>query len=208
MVRPREFDSNAALDLFLQAFWEQGYAATSVDDLCSRSGLSKSSVYSAFGDKHALLCLSLERYIEIRIGHIRELFKKTPDIHLALGAMGSEIIDAIEGGPGRRGCFIGNCAAEIENGDRATMMLIAKGLAEMEAIFAKALKLARRRGELSNDVSIEATARFLVAGFQGLRLIGKVTSERKALQDIVDVILSTVKKPVNPVRFNRGKANV
>ena len=38
----------------MQVFWSKGYEAASLDDLCEGTGLNRSSLYAAFGDKHAL----------------------------------------------------------------------------------------------------------------------------------------------------------
>ena len=46
------------------AFWDNGYAGTSLDDLLAASGLGKGSLYGAFGDKQHLFlrcCASTTR---------------------------------------------------------------------------------------------------------------------------------------------------
>ena len=62
MARPREFDADAVVEKAMQAFWARGYRATSIDDVCALTGLSRSSLYAAYGGKRALLHRSLERY--------------------------------------------------------------------------------------------------------------------------------------------------
>ena len=47
-------------------FWERGYEGTSMADLTQAMGLNPSSIYAAFGDKHALFQLAVKRYIEMR----------------------------------------------------------------------------------------------------------------------------------------------
>jgi TetR/AcrR family transcriptional repressor of nem operon len=54
MGRPREFDFNDTLERAMQTFWAKGYEATSLDDLCAATGLGRSSLYAAFGDKQSL----------------------------------------------------------------------------------------------------------------------------------------------------------
>ena len=66
MARQREFDADAALDRAMDLFWSKGYEATSLDDLCEVTGLSRSSLYAAFGSKRNLLLRSVERYVEQR----------------------------------------------------------------------------------------------------------------------------------------------
>ncbi len=47
-------------------FWERGYEGTSMADLTQAMGLNPSSIYAAFGDKHALFQLAVKRYMEKR----------------------------------------------------------------------------------------------------------------------------------------------
>jgi TetR/AcrR family transcriptional repressor of nem operon len=62
--RPREFDEETVLEAAMDAFWRQGYEATSMTDLCAATGLHKGSLYQAFGDKHQLYLRSLRHYTE------------------------------------------------------------------------------------------------------------------------------------------------
>ena len=62
MARPREFDSNAALENAMQVFWAKGYKATSLRNICASTGLGRSSLYAAFGDKRGLYLKALDRY--------------------------------------------------------------------------------------------------------------------------------------------------
>ena len=68
--RPRAYDPEVALGNALAAFWDGGYAATSLDDLSAATGLNRPSLYGAFGDKRALYIQAYRRYRE----HVRETF--------------------------------------------------------------------------------------------------------------------------------------
>ncbi|MDN5668555.1 MAG: TetR/AcrR family transcriptional regulator [Renibacterium salmoninarum] len=59
MARPRKFDHDATLDAIVDEFWGSSYAATSTEDLCARTGLSRSSLYNAFQSKPASYRLAL-----------------------------------------------------------------------------------------------------------------------------------------------------
>ena len=54
MARPRKFDEDDVLVAARKQFTETGYHGTSVDDLSRATGLSKGSLYGAFGDKQTL----------------------------------------------------------------------------------------------------------------------------------------------------------
>src|SRR5262245_22363202 len=61
--RPRSFDVDAAVERAMNVFWSRGYHATALPDLLRATRLSRGSLYAAFGDKHSLFLLALDRYI-------------------------------------------------------------------------------------------------------------------------------------------------
>jgi AcrR family transcriptional regulator len=60
--RPRQYDPDSALARAAAAFWKNGYAGTSLDDLAAATGMNRPSLYAAFGDKRDLYLKTLERY--------------------------------------------------------------------------------------------------------------------------------------------------
>ena len=203
MPRPREFNADAALNRALDVFWSKGYEATSVDDLCAITGLSRSSLYSTFGSKRDLLLRSVDRYVERRTPDIAAILAQPMPVREAFATLARHFIAQIVSGPGRRGCFLGNCAAELPRGDRAALARVRQGLARTEATFRAALMRAVARGELPSDVDIRALARFLTAGFQGLRLIGKVNPGRAALEDVARTMLQCLDPSAQTKRNRR-----
>ncbi|MFC8075688.1 TetR/AcrR family transcriptional regulator [Streptomyces sp. NPDC057307] len=62
--RPRGFDPDEALERAMRVFWEQGYEGASLTDLTSAMGITRTSMYAAFGNKEELFRKALERYEE------------------------------------------------------------------------------------------------------------------------------------------------
>jgi TetR/AcrR family transcriptional regulator, transcriptional repressor for nem operon len=189
MARPREFNAETALERAMELFWSKGYEATSLDDLCEVTGLSRSSLYATFGNKRSLLLQSVDRYVEQRNPRMAALLAQPLPIRDAFAALAGQFIDQIVSGPGRRGCFLGNCAAELPRSDRAALARVRRALESTAATFRDALARAKARGELRAEVDVDALARFLTAGFQGLRLVGKVDPNRAVLEDIAATML-------------------
>ena len=61
--RPREFDRDAALRAAMLVFWRYGYEGASLADLTEAMGISKPTLYAAFGDKEGLLREALRLYL-------------------------------------------------------------------------------------------------------------------------------------------------
>ncbi|OGA06273.1 MAG: hypothetical protein A3I00_04395 [Betaproteobacteria bacterium RIFCSPLOWO2_02_FULL_64_12] len=189
MARPREFDPVAALERAMRVFWAKGYESTSLDDLCHATGLGRSSLYAAFVDKRELYLRALDRYEEEAASRVAAALARPLPIREAIASFLSRIIDDIADGPGRRGCFIGNCAAELSRQDREAGARVRRSLARVEAVFRDALARAQARGEIAATSDVNALARFLTSGIQGLRLVGKANPDRAALDDIAAVML-------------------
>ena len=75
--RPREFDTERALELATSLFWQKGYEGTSLSDLTETLGITRPSLYAAFGNKEALFRLVLQRY-EAKAGAYRTKALKAP----------------------------------------------------------------------------------------------------------------------------------
>jgi TetR/AcrR family transcriptional regulator, transcriptional repressor for nem operon len=198
MARPREFDADTALDRAMEVFWSKGYEATSLDDLCEVTGLSRSSLYATFGSKRNLLLRSVDRYVEQRNPRIAAILARPVPVRDAFAALAQQFIDQIVAGTGRRGCFLGNCAAELPRGDRAALARVRRGLEATEATFRQALEQARTRGELPPGADLDALARFLTTSFQGLRLMGKVNPDRAVLEGIAATMLQCLEQRAVP----------
>ena len=193
MARPREFDPDAVLESATRVFWAKGFENTSLDDLCEATGLNRSSLYAAFGAKRELYLSALARYEDGSAARIADALRGRP-IDKGVKRLLDSLIDSIVAGPGRRGCFIGNCAAEMARLDRGAAARVRRSLERIETAFRAALDEARARGELADDTDTRALARFLTSGVQGLRLIGKANPDRRALEDIAALMLRCLKR--------------
>ena len=188
MARPREFDADTVLESATRVFWTRGFDNTSLDDLCEATGLNRSSLYAAFGAKRDLYLSALARYEDGSSARIAAALNGKP-IRKGVKAFLDALIDSIVAGPGRRGCFIGNCAAEMARLDRGAAARVRRSLARIEAAFRDGLAGAQARGELPPGSNSAVLARFLTASIQGLRLVGKANPDRAALNDIARTIL-------------------
>ena len=63
MARPKEFDQEKALRKAIRLFSQQGFAATSTDELMRVMGVGRQSMYDTFGDKRELFLRALEMYV-------------------------------------------------------------------------------------------------------------------------------------------------
>src|SRR6478609_6980482 len=70
--RPREFDLDEALGAALRVFWTKGYEAASMTELTEAMGITKPSLYAAFGNKEQLFHKALDLYESEKLAYMRE----------------------------------------------------------------------------------------------------------------------------------------
>src|SRR5260370_6295253 len=59
-----EFEVDKGRDLALEVFWRKGYEGGSMADLTEAMGITKPSLYAAFGNKEELFRKALDRYVD------------------------------------------------------------------------------------------------------------------------------------------------
>ena len=64
MARPREFDTEKAIEAICDKFWAEGYEATGIAGLEDATGLARARLYAAFGSKREMLYKSIDFYLE------------------------------------------------------------------------------------------------------------------------------------------------
>lgn len=73
MGRHKLFERNEVTDKALFAFWQKGYADTSLSDLEKATGVFKPALYSEFGDKEGLFLECVKHYRENYSGRLQLL---------------------------------------------------------------------------------------------------------------------------------------
>lgn len=187
MGRTKEFDELEVLDKAVTLFWEKGYHATSMQDLVDGLGISRSSLYASYGDKHALFLSALERYRSKASGHVTQLIAGQPDARSALASLFR--LDA-EMKP--KGCFVVNATAELGGQDQAACSVTASGLADMRQIFADVVHEGQARGEFSTSLDAEALGLFFGNAHSGLQIAIKGGLPCEQIRSIVETTLSVL----------------
>jgi AcrR family transcriptional regulator len=193
MPRPREYDEAQVVERAMRRFWSHGYGATSVEDLCTATGLNRSSLYRAFGSKRALLDVALTAYEELSAARIAELLSRHRPIREGLRRFLLGTFDDGTKARGRWGCLVGNCANELAARDIEAQRRLRRSLRRIESVLCLALERAVAAGEISAASDVGALARFFMAQAQGLRLVAKTRPGPSVLRDIVATALSVLR---------------
>src|SRR4051794_40952815 len=102
--RPRAYDPGEALARAAATFWKAGYAGTSLDDRVGAPGMTRPSLYAAFGDKREIYLKTLDYYMEESRALARAALEDDPPLRVFLKRFYDKALD-LYFGDGPRGCY-------------------------------------------------------------------------------------------------------
>ncbi|MCH9681647.1 MAG: TetR/AcrR family transcriptional regulator [Deltaproteobacteria bacterium] len=167
MPRPREFDTEHALDAAVALVWKQGYAGTSVRQLCEAMEINPGSFYAAFDSKDAFFRRVLARYVEVQLPKLRPQ-------PAAIRRWFRMITASSRRG---QGCLLVNAAVESPGLDPDSQAEVSARLGGLEAFFVRCL------GEHPHA---KAHAELLVATVVSIHVMSRGGSSMAKLRRIAD----------------------
>jgi TetR/AcrR family transcriptional regulator, transcriptional repressor for nem operon len=187
MARPRQFDPEKVLESSMHEFWRKGYRDTSVDDLVAATGVRPGSLYNAFqGGKRELFFGALDRYSALvvpeKLGALEQSGASLAEIRAYFDGLVRDLMTP----EGRAGCLMVNTAIELAAEDSEAATVVRGHMARLERNAARALRNAKRRGEIPAGVDTGAKATQLMATGMGLMVVGKTDPGKEVLETIVD----------------------
>ncbi|MFI8516901.1 TetR/AcrR family transcriptional regulator [Streptomyces sp. NPDC085481] len=191
MARTKEFDPEAALHSALDLFWERGYEATTMADLVERLGIGRQSLYATFGSKHELYLKAMERYAETQNPFlVEELSAPGPALPAVRSLVRRFAAEAGADATRLRGCLVTNSAAELGAHDESVARRVELSWEHLETLLHAALARAAAQGELPPGRDPRALARMLLVLMQGLRIVGKASSDPGRVRDAAEQALA------------------
>jgi len=160
VARAKQYEPGEVVEQALEVFWRQGYGATSIDDLANVSGLSRSSLYGAFGSKRGLFSAVVDRYLADFTVHIEQLSKGGLDAVVAY-------FEQLADGYFRRGCLMVNGIAELAPSDADFMHDVDRYRTMIQESFLTALEIAEADKQIDPGTAV---ARSLLLATQLLGL--------------------------------------
>ena len=194
MNRARTFDPGTALSKVVDLFASKGYSETSMEDIVQTTGVSRYGLYGTFGNKRELFEQALEQYAEgmgkqsflrllepgASLDHIRAIF----DERVADMCCPEE----------NKGCLFIHTAMELAPQDEELRGVLQRFMKRMSKAFAIGLDSAKGRGEVAQDVDVDAAGDLLTSAMFGLVVLGRTGFPRATLSSIVDSTLEPLRE--------------
>lgn len=191
--RPREFNTEEALDKALNVFWEKGYEGASLPDLTEAMGINRPSLYAAFGNKEELFRKALDRYVEKKKKYLEETLSE-PTAKKAIAKLLYAIADGSACSETPKGCLLVQGA--LSCGDEA--QAIKQELAARRAATESALRRRFERGIAEGDVPPTASAsdlaKFVSAVMNGMAVQSTGGATPEDLRGIADWAIKALGK--------------
>jgi len=188
MARPREFDTDAALDDAIAVFREHGFEGSSAQMLVDAMGIGRQSLYAAFGDKWRLYRSAVGRYgmgeCAAHFGALRSGARAIDGITAMLRRV-AEIAS--------QPCLSVSSTCEF-GASRPDLTEAKAPLARsLRAVIAGRIRDAQREGDVAAGLDPDAVAEFLIANIAGIRVAGRGGADRASLTSLADMTLRALR---------------
>ena len=172
--RPRGFDPDEVVESAGDLFWERGYEMTSIGELERKTGLDRSSLYHAFGNKHNLFEAALECYVTVNLeARLADMRKGQAGLETVVGFFTGMATSFRSDPRSARGCLMVNSVAELGSRDSQVLRAAVAYRDMFREAFTAALRRAADQGEVDGD-GARVRAELLTATVMGLFLTARI----------------------------------
>ena len=186
--RPREFCTEAALATALQVFWSKGYEGASLTDLTEAMGITRPSLYAAFGNKEALFRKALDLYETEKLDYVgKALTEPTARAvaeHFMRGALENQTRKSEP-----HGCL--GVISSVACGEEAASIreeVLARGASARRKLVER-MERARDEGDLPAHIDPDSITNYLYAVLQGMAVQAGAGASREELEQVVNTTL-------------------
>lgn len=182
----------------MRLFWQRGYGGVSFADLEAATGILRTSIYAAYGDKEGLFLAVVDHYDAHYSAQLRARLRAAPSAWAGIEGYFARLLDAFADPSLPLGCLVTNVAVEGDRGESRLGRRIAASIRLAEDAFVEVLGRAQASGELAAEADARALARLLVATTHGLSVLAKASGDRAALADTVACLRRTLRPLFRP----------
>ena len=172
-MRSASYDRDEVIDKIMNAFWEHGYEATSIQVLEAATGLKRQSLYNAFGNKDSMFELASERYHQAISARLLARLDQD-DPRKALRDFLDAQLELLVDDSRPSGCFVAGGQQELANRpDSALGEQMVALIGEQYQGLVGAFERWKDEGKLSSDADPQALAAVIMSLLRGQSVLGR-----------------------------------
>lgn len=198
--RPRSFNTDRTTEAALLLFWQQGYHATTLEEVTARTGINGSSLFAAYGNKHGLFLTALERY-RTEVGSRLNVLEHGEWGLDDLVAFVAWLADINMSGDRPLGCLMVNTMVEFGTTEPSVTEQVEIYRRQLTESIRATLVRASRLGEIL-ETTVAARTQLVRAGLFGALLIANVDSST----EVVDA-LEALRLEIEGWKHNEASAS-
>ena len=187
--RPREFDTDKALDAALLLFWRHGYEGASLAALTQAMGINVPSLYAAFGNKEALFKRVVDRYVQSPASYLPRALEE-PTVHRVLEKLFAGAIDMVMNPRHPDGCLLVQGALATAPIAESVRKELAVRRAGAESAVRRRFERAATEGDLPPDVDPTKLARYIVTVIWGMSVQAAGGASQAQLEDVAEFVMT------------------
>lgn len=192
MARSLEFNQTDALEKCMHIFWDKGFDSTSISDLEKGTGLVRTSLYNAFGNKDRVFEMVLDHFVDTQCRYWINIFKKSPSIIDGIDKLLTTVITENGDPDYPTGCLVTFNVMGIERHTDGNREKLKNGHRLMQQELKGALKRAVERGELKQIDNLDGLAFYLLNNLQGIMVLSRSLGDEAEFNAIKSHIISTL----------------
>ena len=185
--RPREFCVDMALSKALGVFWAKGYDGASLNDLTEAMGITRPSLYAAFGNKEALFRKALDLYEREKMCYVTRALGK-PTAREVADTMIQGALDNATGPGEPHGCLRVISSVACGHSAQSIQQEIVKRGNVAKAALVDRFRAAQQDGDLPPDIDPEGLTLALLSVLQGISLQANQGASRAELELLADTV--------------------
>src|SRR5271155_4290183 len=191
MPRPREFDSEDALQKATTLFRKKGYFATSVDDLVKCTGVGTYGLYSVYGDKKGLFLAALDKFRDKYVNQLLSNLEEPDSSWPAVSEYLSRVIDLAGTEDGRLGCLMCSTSNQMIGVDPDVDEKLRRHFRRLKRLLYRSIVNAKRNAEIEKNIDPEICADYLVGVAHGAASLLRSGSSKKSIRNFVTTALES-----------------
>jgi TetR/AcrR family transcriptional repressor of nem operon len=190
MARTKDFDEDEVLEKAMDLFWNKGYNGTSMQDLVDGLGISRSSLYDTYTDKHTLFIKSLDHYKKKASAAMTAIIEGSASAKETISRIMDYVVNQLTRDAEHKGCFLVNSAVELASHDQEINRMLCENDRQMEGLLIDAIEKGKKNNEITNTQSASSLAQFIFNNIKGMRVTARATADKKVFDEIAALTLS------------------